>query len=86
MGARQIAWTVLQRGHSIVTSEGERLGSVKEVIGDRDKDIFSGVTYSPGLTRSDLFIPADSISEITDDGLLLTLSQQEADGLDDYEG
>ncbi|MQA99483.1 MAG: DUF2171 domain-containing protein [Actinobacteria bacterium] len=86
MSGRQIAWTVLERGHDIVAADGNKLGTVKEVVGDRDKDIFSGVTYSPGLTQPDLFVPAGSISQITDRGVLLTLDGDAAAALDPYEG
>jgi sporulation protein YlmC with PRC-barrel domain len=86
MSERRIAWTILKRGHDIVTSDGNKVGTVKEVVGDEDQDIFSGVTYSPGLTQPDLFVPADSISEITDQGVVLTLDHAGAAALEPYEG
>jgi hypothetical protein len=86
MSERQIAWTVLDRGHDIVASDGSKVGTVKEVVGDRTKDIFSGVTYSPGFTQPDLFVPADAISEITDQGIVLTLDEAGAAALEPYEG
>jgi sporulation protein YlmC with PRC-barrel domain len=86
MSERQIAWTVLERGHDIVASNGSKIGTVKDVVGDRDKDIFSGVTFSPGLTQPDLFVPADAISEITQEGVVLVLDEGAAAALEPYEG
>ena len=86
MGPRQVAWTVVQRGHDVLGSDGEKLGTVKEVVGDREGDIFSGITYSPGLTHPDLFIPADAISEITVDAVHVALDRETAQDLDAYEG
>jgi sporulation protein YlmC with PRC-barrel domain len=86
MSERPIAWTILQRGHDIVASDGTKVGTVKEVVADLDKDIFSGITYSPGLTQPDLFVPAESIAEITDQEVLLTVDREGAAALEPYEG
>lgn len=86
MSERQIAWTILERGHDILASDGSKVGTVKEVIADEDKDIFSGLTYSPGLTQADLFVPAEAISEITDHGVLLALDKAGVEALRPYEG
>lgn len=82
---RSIAWLALQEGTAIVGSDGEQVGKVGDVIADREKDIFSGVTFKPGLMDSALFIPADLIADLTDNEVTLTITSSEASGLEQYE-
>jgi len=83
---RSIAWLALEPGTDIVGSDGEQVGNLVEVIADRQKDIFSGVTFKPGLMDSALFIPADRIASLTDSEVTLTVSAAEASGFEPYEG
>ena len=82
---RSIAWLALQPGTVIVGSDGEQVGKVDEVIADREKDIFSGVTFKPGLMDSRLFIPADRIVGLTDSEVTLTIPAADAAELEPYE-
>jgi uncharacterized protein YrrD len=75
----------LERGTVVRSSDGEEVGSVHEVIADRQKDIFSGVTIDSGLLASKRFAPADVIEDISTDGVRLTISAAEAGELADYE-
>ena len=83
---RSIAWLALQPGTAIVGSDGEEVGKVGEVIADREKDIFSGITFKPGMMDSALFIPADRISDLTDTEVTLSIPAADAAGLEPYEG
>jgi sporulation protein YlmC with PRC-barrel domain len=74
MTDRQIAWTALDKGTTVLASDGEELGKVSEVVADAQKDIFSGIVITPGLLGSNLFAPASLIEEITDGAVKLTLS------------
>ena len=85
MTKRQIAWTVLDKGHDIVGSDGSKIGTVKDVVGDVEKDIFSGITFSPGLTQDAMFIPADRVAEITREAVHLSITSDEAGDLEPYE-
>ena len=82
---RSIAWLALQPGTAILGSDGEQVGKVGEVIADREKDIFSGVTFKPGLMDSAFFIPADRIADLTDSAVTLTVPAAEAAGFEPYE-
>jgi sporulation protein YlmC with PRC-barrel domain len=82
---RSIAWLALQPGTAIVGSDGEQVGKVGEVIADREKDIFSGVTFKPGLMDSALFIPAERIADLTDTEVTLTIPAAEASELEPYD-
>ena len=81
-----IAWTALTKGTNVLSSEGEEVGRVGQVIGDSQSDIFSGITLRSGLFDSERFVPADVIEEIRSDGVRLSLSADAANDLSDYEG
>lgn len=82
---RSIAWLALQEGTSIIGSDGEQVGKVGEVIADREKDIFSGVTFKPGLMDAAVFIPADKIGDLTESEVTLTIPAAEAAALEPYD-
>jgi uncharacterized protein YrrD len=81
---RPIAWLALEEGTPILSSDGEQVGKVAEVIADRQKDIFSGVTFKPGFLESMLFVPADRIEGLTASEVKLTISAAEAGQLEEY--
>ena len=86
MAEKAISWVTLGSGTPIVTSDGNELGRVNEVIADRQKDIFSGVTFSDGVLSGDLFVPADLIEAITTEHVRLSATAAEAkDRLEPYE-
>jgi uncharacterized protein YrrD len=79
MTGQPIAWMALASGTPIVTADGTELGRVDEVIADRQKDIFSGITFSDGVLSGDRFVPAASIESITTDEVRLSVSSEEAE-------
>ncbi len=81
-----IAWLALEEGTPIYARDGDELGKVAGVIADREKDIFSGITFRPGLLEGARFVPASKIEEITTDAVRLSLSSAEAGDLHPYEG
>ena len=87
MADEPISWMTLASGTPIVTSDGEELGKVQEVIADRQKDIFSGVTFRDGVLGGDQFVPAALVETIAADRVTLTASAAEAKGkIEPYEG
>ena len=84
MMGRPLAWTALAKGTSILTSDGEEIGKVKDVVGDESKDIFSGLTYSAGLTGPDRFIPATLVEDISDEVVRIGISADETEKLEPY--
>ncbi|MEA2516746.1 MAG: hypothetical protein QOG16_584 [Actinomycetota bacterium] len=83
---RPIAWLALESGTPIVSSDGEQIGKVSDVVADREKDIFSGITFKPGLLDTPVFVPADNIGDLTDNEVTLTISAADAEGLEPYSG
>ena len=83
---RPIAWLALDKGTPVYTSDGEEIGKVARVVADVQKDIFSGISFKHGFLGSEHFVPADSIGELTDRGVHLNLSAEQAQELQHEQG
>jgi uncharacterized protein YrrD len=81
-----IAWTALGHGAPVISSEGEEVGRVSDVVADEQRDIFSGIAFRARLLDHQRFVPAADIDAITTAGVRLTLTSQEAEKLEGYEG
>jgi uncharacterized protein YrrD len=78
-GESPIAWPALEAGTLVYSSDGQELGTVGDVVADRQKDIFSGIVIDPGLLKEKVFAPADTVAEITKEGVTLDITATEAD-------
>lgn len=84
MSDTPIAWLALDEGTPIVASDGEEVGRVATVVADEQKDIFSGVTFRPGLLDGQRFVPADAIDRLTEAAVHLKITAAQAAELDPY--
>jgi hypothetical protein len=55
-----VSWFMIEPGWPVEDANGERVGRVAAVLGDEEKDIFSGLA----LRGRDEPIPAERIAEI----------------------
>ncbi len=83
-GEHAIAWGALEPGTDVISSDGEKLGKVTEVVGDRTVDIFSGIAFKDGLLDKERFAPADLIDRITTSSVSLTAAGSDAEKLEPY--
>ena len=86
MSDQPISWMTLSKGTRVVASDGEEIGKVETVVADQEKDIFSGLAIAAGLFDKDRFVPADLVTEITEHAVQVSLTSQEAENLEPYEG
>jgi hypothetical protein len=63
--ADPVAWLVIERGWEVVDANGKRVGKVDEVLGDREADIWDG------LTVSGEYVPAEDVAQIVEGRLTL---------------
>ena len=57
------------------------LGDVGEVVADRQKDIFSGITVTSGLLSGSRFAPADIIDDMSATAITLSITSAQAEEL-----
>ena len=79
MADQPISWMTLDAGIRIAASDGVEVGRVHEVIADRQKDIFSGITFRDGVLGGVRFVPAALIDRITEDEVVLTVAGADAE-------
>ena len=61
-----VAWLMIEPGWELVDADGEHVGKVEEVVGDRENDIFSGLNVAPHLLGKAEYVPAERVGEITE--------------------
>lgn len=81
-----ISWMTLKKGAGVFASNEKQVGEIGEIVADRQKDIFSGVTLSGGLFGTERFVPADLIAEMRSDGVYLSIPEDQVETLEPYEG
>lgn len=80
------SWLVVEPGWEVVVSnDGERVGVVREVLGDQNADIFDGLAVDPGLMKKATYVPAERVDMIVEGRVVLDMSKDEFDALPDYE-
>jgi uncharacterized protein YrrD len=77
-----ISYLVLKRGTPVYSRDGERLGRVTRVLGDRPTHIFDGIIFDtkagPGGHR---FVDAPEIESIFERGVVLKIDAAEVEAL-----
>ena len=61
-----VAWLVVEPGWEVVSSDGEKAGVVREVLGDKNADIFDGLAVDPGLLKKAKYVPAERLGPIVE--------------------
>lgn len=85
MSQPEVSWKAIQRNAKVVSREGEEIGKAKEVAGDPQADIFSGLVLSLGVGSPDRFLPAERVTGIWPDRVEVDLSRAAAEQLAGYE-
>jgi hypothetical protein len=79
------SWFVIERGWSVVGSDGSELGKVEETVGDSARDIFDGLTVGTGLLSKPRYVPSELVDEIVEGSVRLTIGNDEFERLDAHE-
>ena len=79
------SWLVVEQGWEVVDAAGERVGTVDEVLGDQNADIFDGLAVATGLVGKPVYVPAERVGEITEGQVQLELTADAVERLEPYE-
>ena len=80
-----VSWLVIEKGWTVSARDGDDLGTIAEVVGDTGKDIFNGISVSPGLLKGNRYVPAERVASISDGRVELDLSAEQFESLDEFE-
>jgi uncharacterized protein YrrD len=79
------SFLMLETGAPVYSSDGQKVGAVEEVRADEGSDIFDGVVITRGMfAGTQHFVAADSVAEIFDRGLVLSIDSVAVDELPEH--
>lgn len=81
-----VSWFLVEPGWKVVGSDGGRLGTVREVLGDSNRDIFDGLAVTPGLRGKTRYVPAELVAGIVEGEIRLSLGNDRFEHLDEHSG
>ena len=85
MTSDPVSWLLVEHGWKVVAADGAAVGTVQEVIGDTGKDIFNGLSVSPGLLKRPKYVPAEHVAEIAEGEVHLGITEDEFKRLGEHE-
>ena len=80
-----VSWLLIEPGWKVAAADGDELGTVAEVVGDRAADIFDGLAVRVGVLSRARYVPAEKVGDIETGRVHLTLRGPELERLDEYE-
>jgi hypothetical protein len=81
--ADPVSWKVVEKGWAVVDRDGEKMGTIHEIAGDTEQDIFDGFGIKTGTLSSVKYVPAEVVGDITVGEVRLTISGAETASLED---
>ena len=79
-----VAWTAVPSDVVVVAGDGTELGSVEEILGDKEDDIFHGVALKRAEDGEPVEVPAGRITRMTMQHVVTDLTLDEAKALPAY--
>jgi hypothetical protein len=76
-----VSWLQIEKGWDVVTADGSALGSVFEITGDENADIFDGLAIKAKRSAQALYVPGEQVGEIVPGEVRLTITSAEAESL-----
>src|SRR5712691_3923644 len=80
-----VSWFVIEPGWKVVDAEEQEIGSVDEVVGDSNNDIFNGLAIATSLLGKPRYVPAEQVAEITEGSVRLQLTKEQVHALGEFE-
>lgn len=84
MNEPKVSWMAIEKGAVVRGPSGEDIGTVSEIAGDPEADIFSGLVVSLSRLSANRFLPAERVTGIWPDRIETSVSAEDAERLEDY--
>ena len=59
-----VSWLQIEQGWSVVASDGATVGTVAQVEGDKQSDIFDGLAVESALSGGIRYVPGEQVGAI----------------------
>jgi uncharacterized protein YrrD len=84
-GSQPTSWRAVVYGAPVVSSDGERVGQVHEVLGSDAEDIFHGLRVELAGGHRDVMVAADDVASLSTGEVRITRTKAELEALPTYE-
>jgi hypothetical protein len=81
----EVSWKAIETGARVIAADAEEIGTVKEIAGDSDADIFSGLVVSLSRLSANRFLPSERVTGIWPDRVETDLTAEQTEALKDYD-
>lgn len=78
-----VAWKAVEKGWAVYDSDGDHVGTVHEIAGDEDADIFDGFGIKTSALGAVKYVPAEIVASIAVGEVRLTISGNEVANLEE---
>ena len=82
--ADPVSWLMIRPGWKVYASDGAEVGAVDEVTGDENTDIFDGLAVAASALGKPKYVPAESVTTITEGRIELSLTSAAFDGTSEF--
>jgi uncharacterized protein YrrD len=83
--ANDISWRGIVYGTPVMTADGERAGTVREVLGSDADDVFHGLRVALAQGHRDVMVAADDVSSLGRDAIGTSLTGDAIERLPTYD-
>jgi len=83
--ADPIGWRGIVYGTPVATTDGNRVGTIREVLGSDSEDIFHGLRVGLTHGRRDVMVSADNVTSMSTAEIGLDLSRSDVEALPTYD-
>ena len=80
-----ISWRSIVYGTPVLSSDGERVGTVHEVLGDDREDVFHGLRVALGTQHRDVMVPVEDVATLSADAVRVDLMRSEIEASPTYD-
>jgi len=78
-----VAWKVVEKGWPVYDSDGTQIGTVQEIAGDTEHDIFDGFGVKTSAHGHEKYVPAEIVASIAVGEVRLSVSGDAVTQLED---
>ena len=83
--SQPVAWRSVVYGTPVLSSDGEKVGEVREVLGSDSDDIFHGLRVTLQAGHRDVMLSSDDVTSLTTTEVTSGLSRADLEALPAYD-
>ncbi|HEY2073874.1 MAG TPA: hypothetical protein VGG88_09905 [Gaiellaceae bacterium] len=78
-----VAWKAVEKGWAVVDRDGEQVGTIHEIAGDEEADIFDGFGIKTHVLGPEKYVPAEIVAGIVEGEVRLSIPRSGVEQLED---